>query len=135
MSDSSPPLNLDNPADVLNAAADHLDRVGLHKGQFWESDNIRNAPCCVLGAMRTVLGAFAGGGTSYSVYYTGHSDEEPWWNTTPAYKALKAEAYKALKAEAGQFPAIINDKPETTKEDMVSLLRRAAVRAANLEPK
>lgn len=131
MSDSSPALNLDNPVDVLNAAANHLDRVGLAKEWFWDLNVqaalrtgradaiICQAPCCVLGAIRTVMGAFAGGGTKYSQGYD--------WSTSSAYKALVAEAETA--------PADLNDKPETTKEDMVALLRRAAVRAASMETK
>lgn len=39
-------------AQVLRKAADHIERVGLHKGTLYEDDQNRDSsPCCIIGAL------------------------------------------------------------------------------------
>ena len=104
--------------ELLNAAADHLDRVGLHKGGFLHDDayqgtKAREVPCCTLGAVRVVAGVY-----------------DDWANEQGTRELFTAGANAVERAHSGQDTwgqvSWWNDRPGTTKDDAVALLRRAA---------
>ena len=47
-------------SEVLSAAADLIERCGLHKGEYWPGDDDDREyefgdPCCALGAIRLIV--------------------------------------------------------------------------------
>lgn len=99
-------------AQILEDAADIIDRQGLHRGGFvprsWREDGVcftdaiqSGAPCCIVGALLTV------------------SD----YSETPGTSGWDLGEYAA-----GEEPANWNDHPDRTKEEVVTALRDAAAR-------
>lgn len=101
------------PADVLDAAADYIERHGWLQGQSWlgEWPNLayRSGPVCASGAIRVAV-----------------RPDGKWSNT--AQSALQVlENY--LDAYAAQW----NDIPGRTRAEVVQALRDAAIKACGDE--
>lgn len=111
-------------ADILDKAADEIERRGLHKGYFYEpndaameQDRLRffnDCKVCAIGAIRTtVLGA-----PNLQV-----ADN---WPTQYAYgKAKQALSWMVWERGHTDVPAY-NDAPATTQGDVVALFRETA---------
>lgn len=104
-------------SEVLSKAADHLEKVGLHKGYFFnlgpEGFDYENAPCCTLGALRYVSGYQAALDGDWAECDRTYADYEP------ATEAL-------LKHLNVPTIAVWNDKDERTQDEVVAALREAA---------
>lgn len=108
---------------TLLLAADHIEKVGHHKGNFFdyfkyaaEPDKDQSElPCCALGAVRIVSG-----------YQSALRDKD---YMSSVYD-LFAEADEALRLHLGVdgVPAW-NDAPERTQAEVVTALREAAEKA------
>lgn len=107
-------------ADVLNAAADHIEEVGLHKGAYFKNGPTYNhlaeliekskteatdRPCCILGAIMFAAADFVD-----------HLD---------AFNAVRELTYP-------RRPDQWNDMKSRRKGQVVKLLRTAAEREAKV---
>lgn len=93
-----------NVAEVLRAAADHIERVGHYRGGLfanWEPGYRKNASCCALGAVLAVLPDY----------------DYEWY----------ADATHALAAEVGIDIGSWSDSQESERQ-VAEGLRRAADR-------
>lgn len=116
------------PQEVLSAAADHMEEVGLYKGDFYDSDDMddmyaccplltevveeaRNKSCCALGAIYAVVP---------TRFTRARVDIEP----------LVDRATGLLVGHLGVHSVNAipdwNDAPERTQEEVVAALRAAA---------
>lgn len=104
-------------ARVLNAAADHLEKVGLHKGWFFKGtdvdgtvgDLVRMAKREFADAPKCALGAIA---------YAARTDKQ----FGAADRALSALIPKRYWNDVAEW----NDLPSRRKGQVVAMLRRAA---------
>lgn len=70
------PISPDDPAAVLNAAADLIERDGWHQGEFWPDHGTAQIeyqtgmPCCPVGAMAVILGFTCSGQHPVGAAYT-----------------------------------------------------------------
>lgn len=93
-------------AEILLAAADEIERSGLHKGWFWRW-GIHTGPCCAVGAIRRVT-----------------DDDED--RTGPAFEALTYYLRNAGLIPSGKAIPFFNDDPSRTAADVIAALRAAA---------
>lgn len=101
-------MNREAVAKVLNDAADHMEKVGLHKGDFYRAgEKPEISPCCTMGAIRHVSG-FWGARPRDAEYLLTLDAEGVFW--------------EALDAEIAAW----NDKPSQRKDRVVAKLRRVA---------
>lgn len=92
------------PAEILEEAADIISRLGHHKGDYQDGEN---GPVCMLGAIN--MAVIGRAGTSYHLF--------------------EGAILRRLSAAIGCNPISIaewNDSPETTAEDAILALKRAA---------
>lgn len=100
------------PEQVLAKAAEIMSTAGHIKGNFDDGDHV-NGPVCMEGAYRRAMyGTSTGWGRAQL------RDE-------PAWSALVATVSEA----GGTAPCLFNDADETTAEDAILMLKRAAERA------
>lgn len=99
-------------AEIIRKAADHIEQVGLHKGNMFKGGVMRDdVPCCTLGAFAIVTG-------------------EPFGEAGLEAEVAVVEALGLKPTEPGEFahrplPAW-NDRPSQRKGKLVAALRRAA---------
>lgn len=101
--------------DILLAAADHCDEVGLRKGELWPGEGegkpyVDGAPCCIEGHV-----IVAAGGRDAMVY-------------PAAYRAAWAELGRNFFLALPGAPLAVSwsDDPTRTASDVSSALRAAA---------
>lgn len=108
-----------NVAEVLRAAADRIDRDGLHKGDHfpsigWESwaRTPADGPCCVMGALGSVTG----------------KDPYGFRTTTTSSRAAGYLALYLQRTRRNQDLTVPgwNDAKGVRKSDVVKTLRKAA---------
>lgn len=98
------------PSEILEKAAAHIERVGLHKGcYFLDGSEFPNpeTPCCGKGATIVVRAA---------------AGLRPWCRE-------QRQALKAMDDVTGGDFVEFNDAPERTQAEVVAKLREAAERA------
>lgn len=119
------------PARLLNDAADHIEKVGLWKGNFVQpfdgtASGSAQRPVCALGALN-----FASTGNPYD---TANSDcfmsdstceqaQRRYWAQRNRYQQA---CRKLAAAVAEEHIPTWNDRTDTTQADVVAALRRAA---------
>lgn len=109
--------------ELLLKAADHINEVGLHKGNFFEDyDRMNTGPCCTRGAFEVAAGYRQA--EDYGVI------QAALQRIDGARRALAAHLGLELN-ERDEPVAAWNDAPERTKEEVVAALRACA--AAQLE--
>lgn len=88
--------------EVLLAAADLIERNGLHKGDYWPDSHSRRSyvpgePCCAIGAMCAVTGMSRGGCCNAEVLLERHvgGPVVPWSD-----EHTQAEVVATLRAVA-----------------------------------
>lgn len=109
---------------LLECAADHLDRVGLHKGAYlareayvdYVTADAASLPCCALGAIRVCAGLY--------------TTDDAYWDADRNRDAERA-AFALSRFLGHQFIPRWNDAPERTKEEVVAALRGAAAIAGS----
>lgn len=110
------------PAEVLRRAADHMEKVGMTKHQFfdwgeWPPDDYKDQailPCCARGAIRVVAGLCSSGSyKSHTFTLIDQATNCLAKHCPPVANGLESVSY-------------FNDRPDTTKEMMVALMRKAA---------
>lgn len=101
-------------ADVIDAAADHIEKVGLTKGRYFEdhgsADSRLKSRCCTMGAIQIVTG------------YAQSPGDVSWDVVSSIGEGL---------AELLSVDCIPdwNDKPSQRKGRVVAALRKAAAKA------
>lgn len=111
-------------ADILDKAADEIERRGLYKGYFYEpnteamaADRLRffnDCKVCAFGAIRV------------AVFDTPDKTNGPDYETHVAYvKAKQALSWMVWERGHMDIPAY-NDNPSTTQGDVVALFRETA---------
>ena len=121
------------PARLLNDAADHIEKVGLWKGNFVQpapSDvtdpGSTQRPVCALGALN-----FASSGNPYDTASldcfmsdsTREQAQRRYWAQRNRYEQARRKLAAAVAEENIQS---WNDRTDTTQADVVAALRRAA---------
>lgn len=98
------------PSEILEKAAAHMERVGLHKGYYFNQAHLgarEDAPCCALGAIGFAAGKFAGefaaGAADHSAAANAlrrclHRDRIDLWND--AHERTQAEVVAKLREAA-----------------------------------
>lgn len=88
--------------EVLLAAAEEIERSGLHKGEYWPNPSRwTEGPCCTVGAVRRACGTR--------------------FDTTSVEDAVSV-LERRLRCEVARW----NDAPERTASDVIRALRAAA---------
>lgn len=105
---------------ILLDAADHIERVGLYKGRFYEdSENRQGSRCCVLGALRVCTPHFyADGGAGAYFAYTNAADA--------VMRRLSGQFLPSWRRYSGCFLSLWNDAPDRTQDEVVATLRACA---------
>ncbi|MFF5615427.1 hypothetical protein ACFY7B_21145 [Streptomyces albidoflavus] len=108
------PSNATKVADLLERAADHIDRVGWAQGDWYEETpglQPKDCPACADGALAVAAyGRPRGAGA----------------HRTPDQVALYAAAMTALSRHIGDGLIAWNDDEARTKEQVVGAMRSAA---------
>lgn len=95
---------------VLLQAADHIDKVGLHKGDFFAPGGPRDTvPCCTLGALEIAaegplnsLGLLLNTHTTLRNFLRLDPGTIPQWNDLPG--RTKEQVVDSLRACAASLP-------------------------------
>lgn len=96
-------------AQIIRDAADHIEKVGLHKGNFFKGEQIDpTVPCCTLGALGIVTGAL-------------FSEE-----SGVAERAIATVLDLPYDDQHKRPVAYWNDRPSQRKGKLVASLRRVA---------
>lgn len=128
------------PAETLRAAADHVERVGLHQGglYFAETGEYKDAPvterpCCTFGALAVVTdaqraGTLLDGEDSQHVEmgYPQFRDYADGLHTSPAAEAILAEL--SLRHPGLPYLSITrwSDSVAISATEVATVLRKAA---------
>lgn len=121
------------PARLLNDAADHIEKVGLWKGNFVQpvldlhaDPSSSERPVCALGALN-----YASTGNPYDTANldsfmadsTREQAQRRYWAQRNRYEQARR---KLAAAVAEEHIPTWNDRTDTTQADVVAALRRAA---------
>jgi hypothetical protein len=102
-------------SDVLNGAADHVQKYGLHKGSSYASSPADTSPACTIGAIGVACGDIANdlAGDDFALFASTNRD-------------LLHDAIDVVTEYHGCIPTW-SDHPDTTADDVIEALRAAAV--------